>query len=80
MQSKLTLRLEDELIRRAKRYAHKEGTSLSRLVANYFAALDRKGGAALTGEELPPLTRSLWGAAEGADDKGYVDYLEEKHR
>jgi hypothetical protein len=80
MQSKLTLRLEDELIRRAKRYARKEGTSLSRLVANYFSALDRKGSAAAPGEDLPPLTRSLWGAAEGADAEGYGDYLEEKHR
>ena len=84
MQAKLTLRLDDELIRRAKRYSSETGKSLSQLVAGYFAALtsDR---AREEPEELPPLVRSLRGClrVEGArevDEEDYYRYLEEKHR
>lgn len=36
METKLTLRMDDKLIARAKKYAQKHGTSLSKLVADYF--------------------------------------------
>lgn len=36
METKLTLRMDDKLITRAKRYAQKHGISLSKLVADYF--------------------------------------------
>ena len=41
MQTKLTLRLDDELIDRAKEYAARTGRSVSQLVADYFALLDK---------------------------------------
>ena len=46
MKSKLTLRLDDELKERAKRLAEERGTSVSRLVEDYFRLLlrDRAGG------------------------------------
>ena len=40
MQTKLTLRLEDELIRKAKRYSKKTGKSVSMIVADYSEKLD----------------------------------------
>jgi hypothetical protein len=40
MQQKLTLRLDDELIRFGKEWARQRGTSVSRLVADYLALLD----------------------------------------
>ena len=39
MQTKLTLRLEDSAIENAKLYAHARDTSVSQLVADYFAQL-----------------------------------------
>lgn len=39
MDTKLTLRLDEEVIREAKRFARSKNTSLSRVVADYFKAL-----------------------------------------
>ena len=79
MQKKLTLRLDKQLIDYAKGYAEEHGTSVSRVVANYFAALSQSETTRLQAledapeerkafvEDLPPITRSLIGAfaAEG---------------
>ena len=37
---KLTLRLEEEMIEKAKRFACKHGSSVSRMVANFFDGLE----------------------------------------
>lgn len=42
MKSKLTLRLDDDLKERAKRLADERGTSVSRLVEDYFRLLLRE--------------------------------------
>ncbi|MEW6088685.1 MAG: DUF6364 family protein [bacterium] len=39
MDTKLTLRLEDNLIRNAKKYAKGKGSSLSIIVSNYFRSI-----------------------------------------
>ena len=77
MQTKLTLRLDGQLIEQAKAYARNRGKSVSQMVADYFAVLDREERS----ENLPPLTRSLHGALRGAtsDSDQYRKYLEEKH-
>ena len=77
MQSKLTLRLGDDLIRQAKRHADRTGRSLSRMVADYFELL----GSNQEAPELPPLVRSLKGmmVGSGIDEQDYRDYLEKKH-
>ncbi len=79
MQTKLTLRLEEELIERAKAYSKRTGKSVSRLVADYFAALDPV--AALTNDRLPPKTRSLLGALADTslDEEDYHDHLASKY-
>lgn len=79
MQTKLTLRLEEELIRRAKRFAKRTGKSVSQIVADYFAVLDEPQRP--RDSELTPVVRSLKGALRGADldiDE-YHRYLEEKY-
>ena len=48
MTTKLTLRLDDELIRQAKETARSKGVSLSRVVEDYFRTL-----AARKGKEAP---------------------------
>ena len=60
MQTKLTLRLDDELIERAKQYAQRTGRSVSQIVADYFALLDKEfsdGDDALT-----PIVSSMRGS------------------
>jgi hypothetical protein len=77
MQTKLTLRIDAQLIEQAKVHARNRGKSVSQMVADYFALLDRQE----PDETLPPLTRSLHGALRGATtDKGeYRKHLEEKY-
>lgn len=83
MQTKLTLRLEQRLIRRAKSYAKRTGKSVSGLVAEFFGRLD-----APVEEPAPqargqsPAVRSLVGViAESRLDEGdYREHLARKHR
>ncbi|MDL1984388.1 MAG: DUF6364 family protein, partial [Deltaproteobacteria bacterium] len=42
MNSKLTLRLDEDLIQSAKSYSAKTGKSVSKIVADYFALIDKK--------------------------------------
>ena len=75
MQTKLTLRLEADLIARAKAYAHTRSTSLSRLVATYFKSLERQH---LDEGEVNPLVKELLGAA--SSDQSPESLIEEYHR
>ncbi len=79
MQTKLTLRLDADVIRRAKAYARRRGKSVSTVVADYFATLRAAEGGAT---ELTPTARALLGALgpAGADEAAYRQYLEKKHR
>jgi Family of unknown function (DUF6364) len=84
MQTKLTLRLEDALIVRAKAWADQRGVSLSEAVATLFEQL-----AAPPASALSPWTRKLVGVARGGNKRpltdeavrrAHLDHLEEKHR
>ena len=79
MQTKLTLRLDDELINRAKSYAKKNGKSVSQIVAGYFSLLD--ADPEREASEFTPLVKSMKGAFKGAkvSIKDYHEYLEEKY-
>lgn len=79
MKSKLTLRLESSLIKRAKKYAKKNGTSVSQLVADYFALIEREE--VPPDQELPPITASLSGILKNTDTKkeDYKAHLEDKY-
>jgi uncharacterized protein DUF6364 len=88
MQTKLTLRLEEELIRKAKAWAQSRGISLSQAVAGFFAQLPDERGRS-EDRELTPWVRRLTGIAapkEGpppTDEElreEYINYLEEKYR
>ena len=78
MQRKLTIRLDDKLIRKAKEYAKKSRKSLSRLVAEYFGLLRARPNA---GAALTPAVKSLKGALKGANvsKADHRRHLEEKH-
>jgi len=78
--TKLTLRLDDELIASAKRHSAKAGKSVSRLVADYFALIDADD--TLRASDLTPRVRSLLGSLANAsvDEADYRAHLERKHR
>ena len=79
MQTKLTLRLDDKLIRHAKSYAQGTGKSVSQLVADYFASLREEPYE--SDEVLTPIVKSLKGALRGStiDIDNYRRHLEEKY-
>lgn len=79
MPEKLTLRMEKELIERAKNYASKKGTSVSKLVADYFQAIDSDQNS--MGVELPPVTQTLSGILKGksTSEEDYRVHLSDKY-
>ncbi len=79
MQTKLTLRLDDDLIKQAKKHAKKKGKSVSQLVADYFAILEKP--VSERERDLPPLVRSLAGILEGQNvsEEDYRKHLKKKH-
>jgi hypothetical protein len=81
MNKKLTLRLDDEAIEKAKQYASERGISVSKLVENFFVALEREEPSNGDGDlEISPFVESLRGTLpEDADEEDYIDHLEEKH-
>lgn len=79
MQTKLTLRIEKELVQKAKRHSRKSGKSVSKLVSDYFRIIDAAEGSE---EDVTPWARSLLGVMKGSgvSEEDYRRHLEEKHR
>ncbi len=79
MQAKLTLRMEEALIRKAKRLARRKGTSVSKFLGDYIM---RESDGSLD-EELPPITSSMLGTLKNdsvtVDEESYHKHLEEKY-
>jgi hypothetical protein len=89
MAKKLTLRMDEEVIKRAKAYAAERGISVSKLVEQYFEAVTANGdkdGVDRSDdwkEDLTPFTRRLIDrepSSGDVDEEDYYRYLEEKHR
>lgn len=84
MNTKLTLRLDEDLIQKAKRYSDASGKSLSKLVADYFALIETARDEDRAA--LPPKVCALLGAlapvsgTSAVDERDYRRHLEEKHR
>lgn len=79
MQTKLTLRIDDELIERAKSYAQRSGKSVSRIVADYLELLPEPEPR--QARPLTPIVKSMVGtlAGSGLDEEDYRRHLKEKH-
>jgi antitoxin component of RelBE/YafQ-DinJ toxin-antitoxin module len=84
MDSKLTLKLNENVIERAKQYASNKRLSLSRLIENYLDSLTREQNEDF---EISPFVKSISSGKSipvDADWKSlredYVDFLEEKHK
>lgn len=83
MNTKLTLRLNDELIEHAKQYAKLHHTSVSQLVAEYFLQLQKIQQQA-EHSPLPSITQQLSGILKEHDvtdvKTEYYDALEKKYQ
>lgn len=82
MQTKLTLRLDAELIAIAKAQARRNGKSLSAFVADYFAQFAPPTEASSL--SLPPITSSQVGVlrkgnAAPLDEADYRRHLEDRY-
>lgn len=79
MNTKLTLKMDSQVITRAKGYAAKEGESLSKMVENYFRLIIGHKE-----KKFTPVVKELSGVIrlkKGQDIKAdYTDYLQEKYK
>lgn len=81
MDTKLTLKLNEDIIERAKEYAKAKKTSLSDLIENYLQKLttDKNNNKTIT-----PLVKSLSGvislSKDYNDKKDYTNYLTNKYK
>jgi hypothetical protein len=79
MQTKLTLRIDEELIERAKSYGQRSGKSVSRIVSDYLELLPEPEQRQT--RPLTPIVKSLLGvlAGSGLDEEDYRRHLKRKH-
>jgi hypothetical protein len=82
METKLTLRLNESVIERAKNYARNHKISLSKMIEAYLDSITRQKE---TGKNISitPLVESLSGVIDLSSEfdyrKDYRDYLEKKY-
>lgn len=81
METKLTLRLRKSVIDRAKKYAHSQRISLSKMIEIYLESITASKEKE---DETTPLVESLSGVIELDPDfdykKEYSNYLTEKYK
>lgn len=77
MHTKLTLRMDDALVERAKTQAAQRGKSVSQMFGEFVASL----GTSRRGGNLPPVTGSLLGIMSGrrVSEADYRKHLREKY-
>lgn len=84
MNTKLTLRLNDNVIERAKIYARSHNISLSKMIESYLDSITKQNEEEKKKVSITPLVESLSGVIQLPADfdykKEYRNYLEEKYR
>jgi hypothetical protein len=76
MTTKLTLTLDDKVIRRAKRYAEAKGRSVSELVESYFKSITELDGR--QSDEITSSVKSLMGSFKAPKDFDYKKVLRDQ--
>jgi len=78
MNTKLTLRMDEDRVRQAKEEASRRGKSVSQMVSEFVDGLD---ASKRTASALPPTTASLVGVLKGLEitEANYKRYLREKN-
>ncbi len=79
MNTKLTLRMDETVISKAKGEARRRGKSVSKMVSEFFESLSPRDH---TLPILPPLTKSLVGVLKGGkvSEKDYIAHLRKKYQ
>ena len=81
MDNKLTLKLDNQVIEKAKIYARKKNTSLSKLIEGYLHFLTSSESSSTN--DITPLVKSLSGVISLTKDYDYrkdrTDYLIKKY-
>jgi hypothetical protein len=79
--AKLTLSVDDRVVKRAKRYARQRGVSVSEIVETYLDAVSSPPASSKNQPEPDaPILRSLRGILKGADIEDYNRYRDAKYR
>ena len=82
MNTKLTLSLDDKIIKQAKEFAKQRNKSLSKLIEDYLGGISSK--IPTNDENLPPVTKKLAGILKGKieiDIKNDIaNFLEKKYK
>jgi hypothetical protein len=78
MTTKLTLTLDDKVIRGAKRYAKAKGRSVSELVESYFKSITEPD--VDQSDELSSSVKSLMGSFKAPKDFDYKKILRDEKR
>jgi hypothetical protein len=73
---KLTLSVDEQVVKDAKRYAAARGTSISRLVERYLGLLSKPPKS----ENPTPVLQKLRGAARGVPANAYRQHFDRKYR
>ena len=80
MDTKLTIKLDEDVITRAKSYAKRRKTSLSKMIESYLDSVTKPESG---GIQITPLVKSLSGVVTLSDDFDYkkerTDYLIKKY-
>jgi len=78
MHTKLTLRMDDALIRQAKAEARRRGKSVSQMFGDFVQGLST---GASTQKDLPPVTSALVGVLKGqrVSEADYKQHLRKKY-
>ena len=72
----MTIRVSQDVLDGAKRYAREHGTTLTRLVTVYLERLGKEGDSF----ESAPVTRGLVGSLPpGATRTEYLEHLQQRH-
>ncbi|MCJ7448381.1 MAG: DUF6364 family protein [Bacteroidales bacterium] len=80
MDTKLTIKLDNDVITRAKRYAQRRRTSLSKMIESFLDSVTKNESDDI---EITPLVKSLSGVIKVPEDFDYkkerTDYLIKKY-
>ena len=78
MNTKLTLRMDESIVRKAKMEAKRRGKSVSQMVAEYIESIGLQQNSE---KALPPTTASLVGILKGKriSEEDYKTHLREKY-
>lgn len=79
MKTKLTLRIEEKLIKQAKEYAKSQNTSVSQIVADYLRGIKNQNKTDT--QNYSPVTSSLVGILKNksVSEEDYKRHLEDKY-